>query len=114
MSAECNKRIDAIFKKNAKVKSGYRGDVDALKVYRGEGNIPGKTTYVTWANLPRISYSAKPETLYNMTQLEKDLAKEPCFLKSTVEENQNAPIQYPKTFYAGIAVALFAVLYSVK
>jgi len=72
---------------------------------------PGRSAFLAWAQMPTITYSAAPDTLYDMKKLDQLLAGSECYNKSMIEE-QNNKVVYPKAFYAGLLLAGGAVVLS--
>jgi hypothetical protein len=101
----------SIFSSAQKVKSTFNEKTDTPRRFKG-GLVPGKTDFLTWANLPVMPYSASPSSLYDLPKLQREMQKNDCFVQAAVEKQAAAGIKYPPTFYAGLALGAFAILYS--
>lgn len=103
-----------IFESTSKVQSTFRGpdSSDVPVRFKGSGVIAGKTDFLAWASLPEITYSANPETLYNLKKLEKKLSESECFVKKTVDAQEKIGVTYPTSFYIGLAAGGAAIVYA--
>lgn len=116
--SECSTQTwdSSIFKTALKVKSEFRGitsaDVPARYKPVGKEEIPGQADFLRWANMPHISYSATPDSLYDMELLRKSMQNDKCFAESMVAQQATAGVQYPRAFYIGLAAGGLAILYT--
>ena len=104
----------AIFDAASKKRTNFRGEnsSDMPSRFRGSGIVIGKEDFLAWANLPEISYSANPSTLYDLPKLERLLGSNPCFVEDTINAQKDKGITYPPTFYLGLGAAGVAILFT--
>lgn len=105
-----------IFKKAQRpsVSSKFRGpDSHDVPSWAREPGSPGRSDFLMWAQLPRMTYSADPDKLYDFQKLRTLLENSECYVQDVVERERSSPVLYPKSFYVGLALAGGAVLFSV-
>ena len=105
---------NSIFKQALKVQSTFRGPAssDVPERYK-QPNTSGRDDFLVWANMPHITYSAQPETLYDMEKLRGLMRDDRCFAEGVVSQQSTAGVIYPKTFYLGLFAGGLALVYSI-
>lgn len=108
-----------VFAPAAKVKSRFLGPTDTFGQNTADvpsrfaaADSPGRSAFIAWANMPEITYSADPNTLYNMQKLGESFRSNECVVNNAIAAQQMEGIKYPTSFYVGIGLGSLAVLYA--
>lgn len=94
------------------VKSKFLGPNSTDVPARFKDGGPGTADFLSWAAMPEISYSAAPNTLYDMEKLRKLLENNDCYVQSVVDAQVAAGVVYPRSFYVGLLMGGTAILYT--
>ena len=110
--SECSTQTwdSSIFKSALKVTSEFQ-ERDIPARYK-DVNASGRSDYLRWANMPRISYSASPDSLYDMEKLRKAMQDDKCFAEGVVAQQSVMGVTYPPAFYWGLAAGGLALLFT--
>ena len=100
--------------RRAGVTSNYRGLNSQIPFHLRDPNAGGRVDFELWAQMPEVSYSATPESIYKMNVLRKGFNNNPCHVKDVVEQQAAHGVTYPPTFYVGLILAGIAVVYSLR
>lgn len=95
------------------IKSNFRGENSSdVPSHFQSKSAEGRSNFIAWAKLPKITYSAAPETLYDLDKLQQLFATSECFVKERVDAQAQAGVTYPKSFYFGLLMGGGAILYT--
>lgn len=113
--SECSNQTwdSSIFKNALKVQSEFKGEksADVPDRYK-EPNASGRSDFLRWANMPKISYSATPDSLYNMKKLKKAMQDDKCLAEAVVTQQAGAGVKYPPAFFWGLAAGGLALVFT--
>jgi hypothetical protein len=99
---------------------GFSAAQRGTSAFKPKGNTPqafaegkaGHSDFLVWASLPKMTYSASPESLYDMKKVKQLMENSECFTQEEIDRQAKAGVEYPRTFYIGLAMGGLAVLYT--